>query len=358
MVALTRLILTHVLTGSIVALLKDHMLAIHTDEDRVIHFNYPLLWSCLCMLGQAICLPASPMKKIDAPFKHFALLGLLETLYVGASNLAFYALLGSHIFIIVRGGEMFCTIVLSQLVFARKVQPHHCLGLFFNCAAVTFMGGCAFSIRSPQHGYLTEEEHDRHVWSGLSLCACAMIVGACCDVYSEVMVKHYKIDPVQLVGISGVVGVPITIAALCIVNPLGYESTPESLHLLQGSDWLKFCVGALVIIQSGQSASGVILGKYGTAVLRSCSAMSRMTVVWGFEVYFGWAQFSLFQFCSMIMVGLGTLIYSRILILPCMPEREDDSRDVAERQALQIEAVEDGTVEECTGKDGNQHAEE
>eukprot|EP00933_Yihiella_yeosuensis_P030530 TRINITY_DN24165_c0_g1_i1.p1 TRINITY_DN24165_c0_g1~~TRINITY_DN24165_c0_g1_i1.p1 ORF type:complete len:359 (+),score=41.99 TRINITY_DN24165_c0_g1_i1:101-1177(+) len=327
MVALLPLILVHVLTGSFAAILKDHMLAMQIDG-KVVNFNYPLLWSLLYMIGMAVCLPLSSRRKCDAPMKELVLLSLLETGYAAACNLAFYALVGSHILTIVRGGEVLCTFALSQLVFRRKVLTHHWVGLMLTFGGVTCMGSCAFSAISPQHGELSSAEHFGNVRIGLMFCACAQILGAGVDVYSEVVVKQYDIDSIQLVGLTGVFGIPIATIGLLLVNIFGIESTPASLHQILHSEWLMLCVGALVLIQSAQSTAGVSVGKHGTAVVRSCSGMSRIVVVWLVEVFFGWSAFTMLQFCSMIMVGVGTLIYSRILTLPLLPMELSADADV------------------------------
>jgi drug/metabolite transporter (DMT)-like permease len=154
-------------------------------------------------------------------------------------------------------------------------------------------------------------------------------------VVEETFVKGRPVVPMQIVGYEGGFGISMM---LCIVLPVvyfipggdegSYENAIDSAVMLSNSSFLLVLVLGYLVSIAFYNFFGLSVTKNLTALHRCLIDACRTVLVWAAELYiyyevssdYGepWSSYSFMQLGGFVFLVFGTLIYNKVIIIPCL----------------------------------------
>merc|ERR1719375_2835767 len=143
--------------------------------------------------------------------------------------------------------------------------------------------------------------------------------------------SKYPTPPLQVVGMEGTFGIFIGIGLLCVLNPLGIESTPQAVYQMSHSTPLLAAVIVSIFSIAFFNFSGVTVTQQASAVARSTIDVSRTVLIWAVELALGWNSFSPLQLAGFVVLAIGTMIYNRLIVIEALDPSEEKLALVAKQ---------------------------
>jgi hypothetical protein len=318
--------LVMLLTGCCNVLLKDFFVIAEAPvgpSGRLEDFNRPFLWSFLMKVGMALCLPFY-LEWPKAPIHIFVLscsLGLFTDILV---NISYFALAGSAV-IMLRGGKVVFTAILSVAWLGRQQRRFEVVGAFLVAFGIALVGLSAWLQPAPSRDVEGEASGPRteHVLIAIGFALAGELCQAVLWVYQEKVLKQYSIPPLQLVGLEGFIGIFLGAVLLAAVQGLGLENIPEAAYQLRHSMPLAIAVIVFMVSVAFYNHSGIGVTERNSAVARSVVDVSRSVLIWAVEIALGWHRFSFSQLLGFSVIVVGALLYNHLLVLPMLEESEE-----------------------------------
>jgi len=235
-------------------------------------------------------------------------------MYVGL-NLTY-----ASVFQMLRGSVVIFTGLLTVVWLKRPLQRFEWFGMFLVLVGLAFVG------LSSVVGSSSDDSNAPNPVLGDIIIVCAQVIVATQMVYEEKYVNKYNVEALQAVGLEGLFGFMGTSIFLFIFyfipgssggNHL--ENTPDAFVQMTHS-WV------VTIALAGTVLSIPFFNWFGVSVTKKINATTRMVldsvrtfVIWGISLAIGWQDFSYLQVSGFVMLIAGTLVYNRIVTLPCCP---------------------------------------
>jgi drug/metabolite transporter (DMT)-like permease len=230
-----------------------------------------------------------------------------------------------------RSTKLLVTFFVSIKILERKQHFHHYVGVFVTFSGLFFVVLASLG-HSKHHGKL--EGHKDQAGFALFLCVCAEIMNSGLYLYQDVITKRYDVQPIELVGKMGIIGICLSAIALCVLNPLSLESTPKALEKLSDSGTLVVTILVYVLCAAMFELSSVSVSKEGSAVHRAMIDVSRSALIWGIELSLNWISFKILHLLGFILIITGTLVYNGLLTVPGLEPQCEDAPIKAKEEPL------------------------
>ncbi|KAL4487872.1 hypothetical protein ABPG72_022732 [Tetrahymena utriculariae] len=312
-----------------------------------VQFNHPFMQTMLMFIGEALCYFIYMFQRKQYP-KDYELelkiakergLNLNPNKWIfviptacdfTASTISFFAMsmMPLSIYYMIRGGNIVITAVFSVIFLKRKLYRQHVLGLSLAVCGFVTIGITSILLNK------SSDIDPSKLLLGIILIVCSFFFASGQSVLEEKLFKMIYLNPNQLVGYEGSVGIVITWIALNIFSyipcpqsmaddcPNGMmEDVPQffkTVFTIEGKDQPLL----LIMIFLGIIAIAILNGlafycvKYASALSRSMISQVSPFVVWMFTIAIGWDNFRVGQFCGYIVVVFGCLIYYEIIVIP------------------------------------------
>lgn len=158
---------------------------------------------------------------------------------------------------------------------------------------------------------------DNKAWLGILLAVVGTIFSSFQFIFEESLFRKYSVSPLKAVGLMGVYGTVIGSVVLLIfefIKSDSLEKTSETFHQMgQGTNESRIVIFAnlsFVISVSIFNASGLMVTKFGSGLLRTVLITSRSISIWIVELSVGWKSFNWLSLFGLLMVLLGVLAYN------------------------------------------------
>jgi len=217
------------------------------------------------------------------------------------------------------------------------------IGLAFVGLASVFSGGSDANAPNPILGDI--------------LIICAQVVVGVQMVLEEKYVARYNVPALKAVGLEGLFGLIGTSFFLLIFYYIPgqsagnrLESTPDAFVQMSNS-WV------ITLALVGTIVSISFFNFFGLSVTKTISATTRMVldsirtfVIWGISLGIGWQEFQYLQVIGFVLLLIGTFIYNKILVLPCLPADEVD-KELHQIQEAEKDGMEEVLISEANKED-------
>uniref|UniRef100_A0A0B6ZL93 EamA domain-containing protein n=1 Tax=Arion vulgaris TaxID=1028688 RepID=A0A0B6ZL93_9EUPU len=236
-------------------------------------------------------------------------------------------------FMMLKGTVTIFSALLSVSFLAQQLACYVWFGIVV--ASLGFgISGISDYVHNPTSGY---EKYG--IAAGNLLIVMAQIMFATKIVYEEKFIRKYATHPMMFLGCEAFYGSVIAIAFMVsfnVVHDLQYSNLPNG-NLEDFHDAIyQFTNNWRVVIAVLGSLFGYILFTYlGMFLIRDQGALPRIMIetfvwsfFWGISVGLKWERFYITQVPGLCVIGIGTLIYAHILVLPCSSRNEGIDLDV------------------------------
>jgi len=321
-------------------------------------FNHPFVQALGMFLGELSCLGAYYISlwkygrdAKDKPFSPWIFLppamcdmAATSLMYVGL-NLTY-----ASVFQMLRGSVVMFTGIFSVIFLKRKLQLFHWIGMLFVLIGLAFVGlASVFSGGS--------DANAPNPILGDILIICAQVVVGVQMVLEEKYVARYNVPALKAVGLEGLFGLIGTSFFLLIFYYIPgqsagnrLESTPDAFVQMSNS-WV------ITLALVGTIVSISFFNFFGLSVTKTISATTRMVldsirtfVIWGISLGIGWQEFQYLQVIGFVLLLIGTFIYNKILVLPCLPADEVD-KELHQIQEAEKDGMEEVLISEANKED-------
>lgn len=292
-------------------------------------FDHPFSQTMLMMFGEFLCLIAYYVttrreelaKAQHVPTGIFATACALDWTATTLVNMA-YVFIAASVVQMTRGANVIFTCIFSILFLKRRQYKFHLVGVALVAAGISLVSLSAFLTHNSAAAHGHGGGHVKTVWwgpiIGVSLCVTAQIFQASMHVYEEKVMSQYVLAPLRVVGMEGACGIVLGCMLLLVLNAAGIEDTQEAVYQISHCTPLFLAVIGSVLSIAIYNFSGICVIQNASAVARSTIDVSRTIVIWAVELALGWNYFNYLQLVGFVLLASGTLIYNRLVIVPCL----------------------------------------
>lgn len=311
----------------------QHMqLAPMTPGGEPEHFDHPWLQAGFMMVGEFLCLIAYFCTRSAQDVEVFRKTPKWIFIVPTCCDLVATALLCMGLaFVAVsvaqmcRGTVIIFVCVMSYLFLNRSQKPHQLTGVALVLLGVILVSLAALHQSQNSSGS-SNSGAGRNLVTGILLCVVAQVFQASMFVYEEKIMSSYQgVAPMQVVGMEGACGIMISIVLLTCMQLTGHENTFGAIHQIRSSPALGMSIVGSAVAVALFNFAGATVTKMSSSVARTTIKISSTITIWIAELAFGWNTFSPLQLVGFIFVALGTVIYNRILVLPCFDRAEEEA---------------------------------
>jgi len=290
------------------------------------HFDHPWLQAAFMMVGELLCLPMYFCTRTQEQAEQSLKVPRWIFLVPCCCDLTATALLCMGIALIAvsvaqmcRGTIVIFVCLMSAFLLGRRQLGFQVLGIALVMLGISLVSASALA-RAGEHvlGSVTAPQ----MLAGISFCVLAQVFQALMFVYEEKIMSQYVVQPLQVVGMEGLFGVCISVVLLTALYPLG-ANTPGAFYQIWSSPPLFVSIIASMLTVSVFNFAGATITQQSSAVARTTIKISSTILIWIAELALGWNSFSLLQFCGFALVAKGTLIYNRLVTVPCIGQPEE-----------------------------------
>lgn len=151
-------------------------------------------------------------------------------------------------------------------------------------------------------------------WLGILMALLGTILTGVQSVVEEKLFRKYTVSPLEAVGLMGVYGTIISIVVLIVLEFTGVEKTSETIYMMRtGGDKSTIIIianVAYVISISLFNASGLMITKFGSAILRLILTSLRPITIWIVELLMKWNTFDWLYCTGLAIVLIGVIVYN------------------------------------------------
>jgi Nucleotide-sugar transporter. len=301
-------------------------------------FNHPYFQTATMFLGESFCLVAyriylksqntrvSVKKELlmDKTGKLYNKLGnfifLIPAFFdLVASTLTFIGLVlsAASVYQMMRGFIIVVVAAFSVFFLKRRLFRHQILG-----GGLAFIGVVIVGISS----ILFQASSAPDPVLGIILILVAQLFHGGMFVTEELFLSRITIDPLQAVGIEGVCGLGYYIILLPILYVIPcnqdfcvngrVEDTALAFEQIAANMALAFTWVSSMVSVSLFNWTGISTTKYAGSLARSTIDTSRTLLVWLASMLLGWEEFIWPQLIGFFFLGLGTMVYNEVIVIP------------------------------------------
>lgn len=293
------------------------------------HFDHPLLQAGLMMGGELLCLPMFYLMRTREEAEQSSRVPKWVFLVPCCCDLTATALLCMGIALIAvsvaqmcRGTIVIFVCLMSAAFLGRRQQPFQMAGISLVLVGITLVSASAIIKAETTGSHVIGATTGSEMMLGIFFCVLAQVFQACMFVYEEKIMSQYIIQPLHVVGMEGFFGVCISFVLLLCLYPFGVN-TLGAFHQIRSSGPLAISIVCSMLTVSVFNFSGATITQQSSSVARTTIKISSTILIWLAELAFGWNTFSTLQFIGFLFVAKGTLIYNRLVQVPCIPQSEE-----------------------------------
>ncbi|OMJ96229.1 hypothetical protein SteCoe_189 [Stentor coeruleus] len=314
------------------------------------NFAHPYIQCTNLFLGEALCLliymtykSIKRFRNRTLQYKHlhrsgsktlskfYEKLGVLSfgipgILYVFSIYLMFIglALSALSVYQIIRGIITLPVLIFSMIFLRRRFYRHHYLGIFF-----LLLGVIIVSIDSVIEKSISSSDP---LIGAIVLIISQLIAGGV-FVYEEYLMNKMFVEPIQAVGVEGLVGLILSVLVLIVLNFIPcenndfcyggkVENTMQVVEdIIENTRLLILFISSFFVITVLYWA-GIYTTRYASALARATLDSSRIVVVWVYSIIAGWETVLWVEIIGFAFVVFGTLVYNEIVVIPCCGFKE------------------------------------
>lgn len=146
-------------------------------------------------------------------------------------------------------------------------------------------------------------------WLGILVALLSTCVHALQNIWEERLFLKGAMSSVLAVGIEGATGLSMSICLLPIIHYLHIEDLSAGFYQLSLSRELRVGMFWYSISSFVNNATGVVVTKWTSGLLRSLFMSMRPPMVWAFEMALGWNRFDFYNLASMLFLGGGLAVH-------------------------------------------------
>mmetsp|Transcript_32456 Transcript_32456/g.85730 ORF Transcript_32456/g.85730 Transcript_32456/m.85730 type:complete len:363 (-) Transcript_32456:32-1120(-) len=293
------------------------------------HFDHPWLQAALMMGGELLCLPLFLLTRTQEEAEQSRKVPKWVFLVPCCCDLTATALLCMGIALIAVSVAQMCrgTIVvfvclLSAAFLGRRQQVFQIAGITLVMVGISMVSASAIMKAESSGRDVLGSATGSQMLAGIAFCVLAQVFQAFMFVYEEKIMSQYVVQPLHVVGMEGFFGVCISFVLLTALYPLG-ANTPGAFYQIYSSPPLLISIICSMVTVSVFNFSGATITQQSSAVARTTIKISSTILIWLAELAFGWNTFSLLQFFGFVFVAQGTLIYNRLVQIPCIGDSDE-----------------------------------
>lgn len=284
-------------------------------------FDQPILQACFMMIGETLCLLVyfivsrnEPKEKDDgkkAPTWVF-LVPCCCDLTATALMCAGLAFVAVSVVQMCRGTIVIFVCLMSWMFLGRTQKSFQLAGVLLVTVGIVLVALSAFSGGSETSSLGTS------LSKGIALVIFAQVFQAGMFVYEEKIMSQYSVEPLQVVGMEGVLGVFVSGILMGAMHLLGWNDIRGALYQIQNSPHLVITILLSMVAVAVFNFSGATVTQRSSATARTTIKIASTICIWGVELAAGWNVFKSLQLFGFVFVAAGTLIYNRIVAAPCL----------------------------------------
>lgn len=263
----------------------------------------------------------------------------------------------ASVYQMLRGSLMIFSAILSICCLGRKLKPFHYIGIATTTLAVTLVGYASVKSASADANQNMSLEI-----LGIFLIVGGQFIQASQMVAEEVLLKDFGAPALVIVGMEGFWGVLWMIVLMAIIQftpgfsdsclqnfqqqcidtklstptdcsaaQLYHEDTEESLYMIGTTMTLGILTIIYCIAILGYNVSGMNVTKQLTAIHRTILEAMRTLCIWIVQLFIfyavkwgdhgeKWNDWSYMQAGGFVLLILGSLIYNKIIRVPCISQ--------------------------------------
>ncbi len=229
-----------------------------------------------------------------------------------------------------RGSIIIFSAIGSAIFLKQKRHAFHWIGILITFCGLAIVGAAAL-LDAARVG---DKKEKSKVGLGILLIICGQICAAAQMIIEEKLLKQRQVPALKVVGMEGVWGSAImacaVLPAMYFIRVHGerYEDAADAAVMMKNNPGLMtFCVLYLVSI-AFYNYAGLSVAKSLTSVHRTLIDALRTVSVWGGSLVInhfthgrfceGWGHYSWMQIIGFLFLIVGTLVYNKVLRLPCL----------------------------------------
>ena len=274
-----------------------------------------------------------------------------------------------------RGFELIFVCAWSTIFLKNPVYRHQVLGLSTLIIGLVLVGVNSIINKEKDKGTAKDPG------TGIILMFCSQFFSSTCYVLQEKFIKHYRVNPFQLVGFEGLWGICMYTVLLVIFQHIKCNNWKEGLKtgVCFGSDdpatkrdwYIEDSIFAfqqmgayipLLIVYIFYIVSialynivGINLTKLVSSTARAVVDTVRTVFIWAFFLFVHPVKgteenFYIIQFIGFILLVVGTLIYNEIVEIPLCELNKFTRNEMAKREKEKREKNDDYDDENNTTK--------
>lgn len=287
------------------------------------HFDHPWLQAGLMMVGELLCLPvylwtrtADHAQVSQRTPKWIFLIPCCCDLVATALLCMGLAFVAVSVAQMCRGTVIIFVCAMSVMFLRRRQSPQQLTGVALVLCGVVLVSMAAVRAQTSEGAPLWSAP--KELMTGISLCVFAQVFQASMFVYEEKIMSQYTVQPLQVVGMEGLFGVFVSMLLLVCLQSTGHANTPGALHQIRSSPKLLMSIFGSMLAVALFNFAGATVTQKSSAVARTTIKISSTITIWIAELCFGWNTFSFLQLGGFIFVAAGTIVYNKLVVLPCL----------------------------------------
>ncbi|MCQ2819906.1 MAG: solute carrier family 35 protein [archaeon] len=315
-------------------------------------------------------------KKRKAKCFYFALPAFFDLLGTSTMSISL-TFLPSSVYQMLRGAVIIFTVISSIIFLKYTYHRHHFLGICIAICGLVIVGLDAILWKDKEKREKVEINSSMII--GISLVLIGQIFQSFMFIVEENLIKKFKAEPLQVVGMEGLWGASFYIILLiplyyikCDEWPKDFQKMcqPENaaktefrfedallaFRQLKGNSQLIFFACLYILSIALFNFSGLSVTKNASSTSRTMADALRTILIWIFFLTeippeqtredFSWPQLGGF-----IILLIGSIIYNEIIELPCCKFNENTRRARKEREIIKRAASVDDVIESVPGFD-------
>eukprot|EP01055_Gregarina_sp_Pseudo9_P005909 Gregarina_sp_Pseudo_9__5908@NODE_938_length_2050_cov_20_491795_g880_i0_p1_GENE_NODE_938_length_2050_cov_20_491795_g880_i0NODE_938_length_2050_cov_20_491795_g880_i0_p1_ORF_typecomplete_len456_score87_61CRTlike/PF08627_10/9_4e30CRTlike/PF08627_10/37SLC35F/PF06027_12/7_6e27Nuc_sug_transp/PF04142_15/1_3e25Nuc_sug_transp/PF04142_15/1_4e03TPT/PF03151_16/1_3e16UAA/PF08449_11/1_8e15PUNUT/PF16913_5/2_3e07EamA/PF00892_20/4_4e05EamA/PF00892_20/3_3Mg_trans_NIPA/PF05653_14/3_2e03Mg_trans_NIPA/PF05653_14/0_00 len=193
--------------------------------------------------------------------------------------------------------------VFSVAILRKPLKVHEWLGCTIVTAALILTGVPA--LTHPEAATANQELH----WLGIIIAILSTCVHALQNIWEERLFLKGRMSSVLAVGIEGATGFAMSLVVLPLIHLTRIENLKAGFYQLSISKDLRSGMFWYSISSFANNATGVVVTKWTSGLLRCLFMSMRPPVVWAIEMSLGWNQFDFYNLAAMILLFAGLAVH-------------------------------------------------
>lgn len=194
--------------------------------------------------------------------------------------------------------------IFSMVMFRKPLKVHEWLG----CFLVTFALICS-GIPAILYPEDATDTHSSAQWIGILLALLGTCAHAFQNVWEEALFSKGKIGTFLAVGVEGLAGLGISMCILPFIEWFKWEYPSRGIRQTLANSNIMHTTILFVLASLVNNASGIIVTRKSSGVLRCLFMAVRPPLLWGLEMALGWNIFHWYYLCGMVILVIGISVH-------------------------------------------------